>query len=182
MLIEKGTPEKEKDLPESSIRQKTKGKEREEDPDNPSQTEGEESEKEERVEDLSLSFLEEHLRLSYEKIKAHNSILQNPLAKSLLRTQVPPNLSPLGLPTYDGTSDPTDHLSTFMLKMQLINAADVYLCKAFPVTFGGQCRTLYTSLPEGIIEKFEQFATLFSSNFASQRIRKLAISALINCK
>ncbi|CAL1395280.1 unnamed protein product [Linum trigynum] len=182
MLKEKSTSEKEKDLSESSIRQKTKGREREEDPGSPAQREGEESEKEESAEDLSLGFLEEHLRPPYGKGKTHNNKLQNPLAKSLFRTQVPPNFSSLRLPTYDGTSDPTDHLSAFMLKMKLINASNADLCKVFPVTFGSQCRTWYTSLPEGIIEKFKQFTTLFSSKFASQRRRKLTVSVLINCK
>ncbi|CAL1405791.1 unnamed protein product [Linum trigynum] len=171
--------EKESDAPESSGRKAVKGKRKEGGPSSPVSTEGGESEKEE--DDLNLGFLEEHLKPSYGKVKGPN-ILQNPLARSLFRTQVPPNFSSLGLPTYDGSSDPADHLSAFMLKMQLINATDADLCKAFPVTFSGHCRTWYTSLPEGIIEDFEQFATLFSSKFASQRRRKLTVSSLINCK
>ncbi|CAL1401177.1 unnamed protein product [Linum trigynum] len=137
MLKEKSIPEKGNDTHESSRKQKTKGKEREEDPESPAQTVGEESEKEENAEDFNLSFLEEHLRPSYERAKAHNNILQNPLAKSLFRTQVPSNFSSMGLPTYSGIFYTTDHLSAFMLKMQLINASDADLCKAFPVTFDG---------------------------------------------
>ncbi|CAL1390011.1 unnamed protein product [Linum trigynum] len=132
------------------------------------------------ADDPDLNFLEEHLRSTFGKHKSPN-VLQNPLSKELFKTPVPPNFSSLGLPTYGGTSDPADHLCAFMLKMQLINATDSDLCRAFPVTFSGQCRTWYTSLPEGIIESFEQFAMLFSTKFASQRRRKLTVSALINC-
>ncbi|CAL1412854.1 unnamed protein product [Linum trigynum] len=133
------------------------------------------------AEETDLGFLEEHLRSTYGKHKSPN-VLQNPLSRELFKTPVPPNFSSMGLPTYSGTSDPADHLCAFMLKMQLINASDSDLCKAFPVTFSGQCRTWYTSLPEGIIENFEQFAMLFSTKFASQRRRKLTVSSLINCR
>ncbi|CAL1407500.1 unnamed protein product [Linum trigynum] len=173
--------EKEGEAPEGSGKRTAKGKGRDRDPDSPAPTEGGESDEEEGAGDDSLGFLEEHLKPTYGGAKTHH-ILQNPLAKSLFKTQVPSNFSSLGLPTYNGSSDPADHLSAFILKMQLINATDADLCKAFPVTFGGHCRTWYTSLPEGIIENFEKFATLFSSNFASQRRRKLTVSALINCK
>ncbi|CAL1360517.1 unnamed protein product [Linum trigynum] len=128
------------------------------------------------AEDVDLSFRDEHLRmrLTYGKQNSPN-VLQNPLSKEFFETTVPPNFSSLGLPTYSGTSDPANHLFAFMLKMQLINASD--LCRAVPVTFSGQCRTWYTSLPEGIIKNFEQFVMLFSTKFASQQTRKLTVLA-----
>ncbi|CAL1410697.1 unnamed protein product [Linum trigynum] len=107
------------------------------------------------AEDLDLGFLEQHLRSTYGRHKEPNN-LQNPLGKELLKTPVPPNFSSLGLPTYSGTSDPTDHLLAFML------------------------RPVPCVLLEGVIENFEQFVMLFSTNFASQRRRKLTVLALIN--
>ncbi|CAL1413180.1 unnamed protein product [Linum trigynum] len=90
------------------------------------------------------------------------------------------NFSYLELSTYDGTTDSSDHLSSFVLKMQLINASDADRCRAFPVTFGGQCHTWYTSLTKGVINTFEQFAILFASKYTSHKRRKLAVLALIN--
>ncbi|CAL1355608.1 unnamed protein product [Linum trigynum] len=146
------------------------------------------NEPEEEAEDeeleADLSFLEEHLQSSFGKSSTKGkgpSVLHNALAKRLFKNPMPPNFSSLGLSTYDGSTDPGDHLSAFTLKMQLINATDADMCKAFPITFGGRCRSWYTSLPEGIIDNFEQFATLFSSKFASQIRRRLTVSALINC-
>ncbi|CAL1377364.1 unnamed protein product [Linum trigynum] len=129
------------------------------------EVDSEDEETEDERPKTDLSFLEEHLQSNFGKGSGKTkgpSILHNPLSKKLFRNPVPPNFSSLGLPAYNGDTNPNDHLSAFTLKMQLINASDADLCKAFPITFGGRCRTWYTSLPEGIIDNFEQLATLFT--------------------
>ncbi|CAL1407357.1 unnamed protein product [Linum trigynum] len=173
-LIKEGM--KDHDALDTSRAQRDKGKIKVVEVDDP-----EDEETEEERPEADLSFLEEHLQPSFRKESGKGKgpiILHNPLAKKLFRSPVPPNFSSLGLRAYNRSIDPNNHLSAFTLKMQLM---DDDLCKAFPITFGGRCRTWYTSLPEGIIDNFEQFATLFTSKFATQICWRLMVTALINC-
>ncbi|CAL1387918.1 unnamed protein product [Linum trigynum] len=94
-----------------------------------------EEETEDEGREVDLSFLEEHLHSSFGKGSGRGkglSILHNPLAKKLFKNPVPPNFSSLGLPTYNGSTDPGDHLSAFTLKMQLINATYADCARRFP--------------------------------------------------
>ncbi|CAL1389905.1 unnamed protein product [Linum trigynum] len=89
---------------------------------------------------------------------------------------------PPALPTYNGTTDPEDHVSTFCLRMQLQTNSNAALCRTFPSTFSGICLDWYNRLPNGIIRSFEEFTLLFTTKFASQKRRPLHLKALIDIR
>ncbi|CAL1377595.1 unnamed protein product [Linum trigynum] len=125
-----------------------------------------------------LSFLEQHLSSAY---RAHpKPVLHPPLRSEIMGEQMPGN--PPILPTFNGTTDPEDHVRAFCLRMQLQNFSDVALCRTFPSTFAGICLDWYNQLPNGIIRTFEEFIWLFTSKFASQKCRPLHTVALVEVK
>ncbi|KAL4344915.1 hypothetical protein AHAS_Ahas11G0226100 [Arachis hypogaea] len=46
---------------------------------------------------------------------------------------------------YDGTSEPSHHLSNFRSRMYLTNASDAIHCKAFPTTLTNDDKSSYAS-------------------------------------
>ncbi|CAL1367513.1 unnamed protein product [Linum trigynum] len=106
--------------------------------------------------------------------------VRQPLARSVLAEQA--NSVIPALPSYDGTSDPEDHLNNYFTKMQLYNSSDATLCRAFPSTFVGVVLDWYHQIEEGRIDSFEQFAAMFLSKFASRKRRSLTISALFKVR
>ncbi|CAL1380804.1 unnamed protein product [Linum trigynum] len=126
-----------------------------------------------------LSFLEQHLSPQYRpnppKRALHQLLSAEIMAEHL--SGMPP-----ALPTYNGTTDPEDHVSTFCLRMQLQTNSNAALCRTFPSTFSGICLDWYNRLPNGIIRLFEEFILLFTTKFASQKRRPLHLKALIDIR
>ncbi|CAL1384374.1 unnamed protein product [Linum trigynum] len=106
--------------------------------------------------------------------------VRQPRARSVLAEQA--NSIIPALPSYDGTTDPEDHLNNYFTKMQLYNSSDATLCRAFPSTFVGVVLDWYHQNEEGRIESFEQFAAMFLSKFANRKRRSLTISALFKVR
>ncbi|CAL1369545.1 unnamed protein product [Linum trigynum] len=126
-----------------------------------------------------LSFLEQHLSPQY-RPHPPKRILHQPLSADIMAEHLS-GMSP-ALPTYNGTTDPEDHVSTFCLRMQLQTNSNAALCRTFPSTFSGICLDWYNRLPNGIIRSFEEFILLFSTKFASQKRRPLHLKALIDIR
>ncbi|CAL1380472.1 unnamed protein product [Linum trigynum] len=89
---------------------------------------------------------------------------------------------PPALPTYNGATDPEDHVSTFCLRMQLQTNSNASLCRTFPSTFSGICLDWYNRLPNRIIRSFKEFILLFTTKFVSQKRRPLHLKAFIDLR
>nr|GME05145.1 uncharacterized protein LOC109158413 [Ipomoea batatas] len=77
------------------------------------------------------------------------------------------------MPTYDGSSDPSDHLMGFQAKMLIVGAKDPMYCRVFVSTLEGIARDWFISLPRGSVSTFEDLANQFLTRFASSmRARK----------
>ncbi|CAL1358974.1 unnamed protein product [Linum trigynum] len=113
------------------------------------------------------------------RLSRHGPVRQ-PLARNILAEPAGTNIPPL--PTYDGVTDPEDHLNGYFTKMQLYNSTGATLCKVFPSTFSGVVLDWYYQIEEGRIECFEQFAEMFLAKFASRKRRTLTIGALFKIK
>ncbi|CAL1363930.1 unnamed protein product [Linum trigynum] len=128
---------------------------------------------------VNLSFLEQHLAPQY-RPNPPKRVLHQPLSAQIMAEH--PSGAPPTLPTYNGTTDPEDHVSTFCLRMQLQTNSNAALCRTFPSTFTGICLDWYNRLPNGIIRSFEEFILLFTTKFASQKRRPLHLKALIDIR
>ncbi|KAI0513583.1 hypothetical protein KFK09_009610 [Dendrobium nobile] len=75
--------------------------------------------------------------------------------------------------SYDGTSDPYEHIDHYRTIMHIQRASDALLCQVFLATLKGQARTWFYSLPSGTIPSFVKLAKAFVEQFvANQRIFK----------
>ncbi|CAL1381013.1 unnamed protein product [Linum trigynum] len=127
----------------------------------------------------NLSFLEQYLSPQY-RPNPPRKALHQPLSAEIMAEHL--SGMPPALPTYNETTDPKDHVSTFCLRMQLQTNSNAALCRTFPSTFPGICLDWYNRLPNGINRSFEEFILLFTTKFASQKRRPLHLKALIDIR
>ena len=75
---------------------------------------------------------------------------------------IPLGWKPLNLECYDGTTDPYEHLDTFLTQANLYTNNDVILCHVFPTSLKGVALTWYSGLPPRSIDSFDTFVERFS--------------------
>ncbi|GKV46573.1 hypothetical protein SLEP1_g53545 [Rubroshorea leprosula] len=127
-------------------------------------------------------------------LKGRQSLLEQPSSKRELEFSkwqwCPTNLSITAEPyqegfkiphleTYDGSSDPDEHLHTYQAIMRIQNANAAMMCKVFLATLKSTARRWYHKLPRHSIDSYSQLAKLFSNKFASQREIKRTATELM---
>ncbi|GKD28406.1 gag protein [Tanacetum coccineum] len=76
---------------------------------------------------------------------------------------------PTNLVTYDGTSDPDDHLTIFMGTMDVHKLPEPAWCLFFHITLCGAARFWHDNLPSESINRFYELRDKFWANFLQQR-------------
>ncbi|KAK2435525.1 hypothetical protein QL285_020578 [Trifolium repens] len=70
------------------------------------------------------------------------------LSRDIMRVPIPAALERLpNLPSYDGLSDPDDHINNFNTILNFRNTSEAIRCRFFPTTLRKGALTWYTSLP-----------------------------------
>ncbi|PWA40918.1 gag protein [Artemisia annua] len=67
--------------------------------------------------------------------------------------------------TYDGTTDPDDHLFAFTKAMGICYLTQSQWCKLFPITLRGTARMWFMALQSRSITTFDQLAKSFRTTF-----------------
>ncbi|GAB2236097.1 hypothetical protein Drorol1_Dr00027832 [Drosera rotundifolia] len=98
---------------------------------------------------------------------AIRSPISGPFTQGIHNVPFPPGLRMPSFDLYDGTTDPEDHTNIFEIRMQLYNVEDAILCRAFPSTFKGAARKLFTSLAprQGANELLRDFMSRFNRTY-----------------
>ncbi|GJY88246.1 reverse transcriptase domain-containing protein [Tanacetum coccineum] len=76
---------------------------------------------------------------------------------------------PTNLKTYDGMSDPDDHLTLIMGTMEVHKLPKPAWCRFFHITLSGAARFWYDNLLPGSINSFRELRDKFQANFLQQR-------------
>ncbi|KAL2498452.1 S-locus glycoprotein [Abeliophyllum distichum] len=78
-----------------------------------------------------------------------------------------------------GSSNPVDHLRSFVDLMRLQAIPDAIMCRAFPPTLRREARDWVATLPPKSIHTFDEFFKSFATHFASsKRVKKTIISLM----
>ncbi|KAI0510432.1 hypothetical protein KFK09_011034 [Dendrobium nobile] len=93
----------------------------------------------------------------------------SPFTEAVLRYPVPARFKLPNIDSYDGTSDPYEHIDHYRTIMHIQQAPDALLCQVFPATLKGQARTWFYSLPPRSIPLFVKLAKLFVEQFVANR-------------
>ncbi|GJS81586.1 reverse transcriptase domain-containing protein [Tanacetum coccineum] len=97
-------------------------------------------------------------------------LVASPFSKRIQDYDMPDGIKVLtNLRTYDGTTDPYDHLTVFMWTMDVHKLPEPALCRFFHITLCGATRFWYDNLAPRIIDGFHQLRDKFRVNFLQQR-------------
>ncbi|XP_058211619.1 uncharacterized protein LOC131323795 [Rhododendron vialii] len=97
----------------------------------------------------------------------------SPFTSKVMGLPLPRKFKMSQLETFNGSTDPLDHLETYKSLMHLQAVPDEVMCRAFHVTLKGSARAWFNKLPPGSIRSFKELSTSFVSYFiAGQRYGK----------
>ncbi|XP_057747109.1 uncharacterized protein LOC130966340 [Arachis stenosperma] len=99
-----------------------------------------------------------------------------------MKAKVPKDFKCPGMTSYDGTSDPSHHLSNFRSRMYLIDASDATRCKAFQTTLTKTAIKWFDSLPPRSITSFDNLAKKFLARFSIQKNKAKHAPRLLGVK
>ena len=105
-----------------------------------------------------------------------------PFAPCITSIPFPPGFKVPHLSTYDGTTDPTSHLSTFNVMMRASNMNSELRCMLFPTTLTGPAKSWFDKFWRHSITSWDQLSADFRKQFRNARTRKPEASSLANIK
>src|ERR1044072_7628163 len=101
-----------------------------------------------------------------------------PFSEEIEAIPIPDNHNTLKMDTYDGTTDPVDHLASFNTKMLVYRVNDQLKCKLFSPTLKKAANAWFGSLPPRTIVNFQDFSARFISQFSVKQAEKVTTSVL----
>ena len=92
-----------------------------------------------------------------------------PFSQKIMQELIPSNFKLPQFESYEGTSDPVNHLEAFRTMMLLHGMPDTILCRAFPSTLKEAVRNWYSMLKPSTIFSFDQMSHQFVAHFVSSQ-------------
>ncbi|XP_057719619.1 uncharacterized protein LOC130934045 [Arachis stenosperma] len=99
-----------------------------------------------------------------------------------MKAKVPKKFKAPDMTQYDGTSDPSHHLSNFSSRIYLTDASDAIHCKAFPTTLTKTAIKWFNRLPLRSIASFDDLAKKFLARFFIQKDKAMHAPSLLGVK
>ncbi|KAL2519101.1 Retrotransposon gag protein [Abeliophyllum distichum] len=104
---------------------------------------------------------------------------EDPFSLEVMAVSLPRDFKQPKMEKYDGSSDPVDHLRSFVDLMRLQATPDAIMCRTFPPTLRREARDWVATLPPKSIRTFDEFSKNFATHFvSSKRVKKTAISLM----
>ncbi|KAL2491856.1 Retrotrans gag domain-containing protein [Abeliophyllum distichum] len=118
--------------------------------------------------------------LSNKSSRQQSMVLEeDPFSLEVMAVPLPRDSKQSKMEKYDGSSDPVDHLRSFVDLMRLQATPDAIMCRAFPPTLRPEARDWVATLSSKSIRTFDKFSKKFATHFASsKRVKKTAISLM----
>ncbi|KAL2490980.1 Uncharacterized protein Adt_26608 [Abeliophyllum distichum] len=104
---------------------------------------------------------------------------EDPFSLEVMAVPLPRDFEQPKMEKYDGSSDPVDHLRSFVDLMRLQSTPDAIMCRTFPPTLRWEARDWLATLPPKSIRTFDEFSKNFATHFTSSKcVKKITISLM----
>ncbi|KAJ9702972.1 hypothetical protein PVL29_004643 [Vitis rotundifolia] len=114
--------------------------------------------------------------------KRLDDMLSTPFCTHIIHYKPPRGFLVPKFSTYDGSSDPFDHIMHYRQLMTLDIGNDALLCKVFPVSLQGQALSWFHRLPPNSVDNFRDLSEAFVRQYLCSARHKQNISTLQNIK
>ncbi|RVW98096.1 hypothetical protein CK203_029014 [Vitis vinifera] len=114
--------------------------------------------------------------------KRLDDMLSTPFCSNIIHYEPPRGFLVPKFSTYDGTSDPFDHIMHYRQLMTLDIGNDALLCKVFPASLQGQALSWFHRLPPNSVGNFRDLSEAFVGQCLCSARHKQNISTLQNIK
>ncbi|KAL6316779.1 hypothetical protein AAG906_021079 [Vitis piasezkii] len=111
-----------------------------------------------------------------------DDMLSTPFSPRIIKYEPPRGFFVPKFSTYDGTSDPFDHIMHYQQLMTLDIGNDMLLCKVFPASLQGQALSWFDRLPTNPVNNFRELSEVFVGQYLCSARHKQNISTLQNIK
>lgn len=105
-----------------------------------------------------------------------------PLSVEIWAAPVPENFKPPHLSTFDGKSDPMEHVTAFNTCMAVVGAPDSLKCKLLADTLSEAALRWYMNLPRFSILSYQDMTRKLIQQFSASRHRKVLATSLFNVR
>ncbi|XP_034679775.1 uncharacterized protein LOC117909836 [Vitis riparia] len=114
--------------------------------------------------------------------KRLDDMLSTPFYSHIIHYEPPRGFLVPKFSTYDGSSDPFDHIMHYRQLMTLDIGNDPLLCKVFPASLQGQALSWFHRLPPNSVNNFRDLSEAFVGQYLCSARHKQNISTLQNIK
>ncbi|KAL6330854.1 hypothetical protein AAG906_009282 [Vitis piasezkii] len=114
--------------------------------------------------------------------KRLDDMLSTPFCSHIIHYEPPRGFLVPKFSTYDGSSDPFDHIMHYRQLMTLDIGNDALLCKVFPASLQGQALSWFHCLPPNSVGNFRDLSEAFIGQYLCSARHKQNISTLQNIK
>jgi len=105
-----------------------------------------------------------------------------PFSTEIQAVEIPRHFWEPTIDSYDGTSDPKSHVSTFQTQMFISRVDDALSCKIFAGTLKGVAHKWIIGLPVRSVTNFEDLATRFVAQFAENTEKPFLLEDLFDIR
>lgn len=96
-----------------------------------------------------------------------DQVNDSPFIEEVMRFRHPQAFKIPRFETFDGSTNPVDHLGMYMSLMHLQAMPNEIMCQAFPITLKGGARAWFNELPQNSIKNFKELSDIFVSYFTT---------------
>ncbi|RDX68078.1 hypothetical protein CR513_52973, partial [Mucuna pruriens] len=107
---------------------------------------------------------------------------KQPFCEEIDEARIPPHFREILVDPFDGTQDPHAHLQAFQTQMYISGGDDKLSCKLFPRTLRGVALQWIMNLPPRSIYTFNDLASMFLSQFAANKPKRLEVADLFDIR
>nr|XP_023890961.1 uncharacterized protein LOC112003025 [Quercus suber] len=107
---------------------------------------------------------------------------RSPFSANIERAPLPDRFARPPFNSYDGKTDPVEHVSHYIQMMSLHTRNDALMCKVFPSSLGPTALRWFNGLRKGSIHSFSELIQEFGSRFVTCSREQQPVDALLSMK